>query len=65
MANEHQPRTAGLAVMLVHAHIVHAFGWTLGSEMSARTGSCALAIFAEVGSATDPTRPEIWKLTAW
>jgi hypothetical protein len=46
--------------MLVHAHIVHAFGWTLGSEMSARTGCCAVAIFAEVGSAADPTRPEIW-----
>jgi hypothetical protein len=25
----------------------------------------AVAIFAEVCSAADPTRPEIWKLTEW
>jgi hypothetical protein len=25
----------------------------------------AVSIFAEVGSAADPTQPEIWKLAEW
>jgi hypothetical protein len=25
----------------------------------------AVAIFAEVGTAADPTQPEIWKVTEW
>jgi tetratricopeptide (TPR) repeat protein len=44
------------------ADLLHAAG---RSEQAMVHLKQAVAIFAEVGSAADPTQPEIWKLTEW
>jgi tetratricopeptide (TPR) repeat protein len=44
------------------ADLLHAAGQSEAAMVHLKQ---AVAIFAEVGSAADPTQPEIWKLTEW
>jgi len=44
------------------ADLLHADGQSEAAMVHLKQ---AVAIFAEVGSAADPTQPEIWKLTEW